>query len=280
MNILPLCPLCGNSFAPRTNRQKYCRICIHKPCPTCGKPKDVRAEKCKQCEFVNRIGQPNIKNCRERPPLEQVILEIESLGLLPERQYSFGYIMGVFFGDGCIGNAVQRSKHTCKNGTVITQEKHTLMMRLSVTSQAFAKHFSRQWELLTGRKSKVWETTRTNFDASTLKGMKEEEYSVKLFNVNPVYLSFARYMAHLKYEADLYELLRFPSEVARGFIHGMIDSEGYVNEKYTDIANKRATLLDVIAIMLESLGYKATIYMSPSQKVAHLRTGVIYKKCI
>lgn len=270
------CALCDALFTPRNIRQQYCSPCVNKPCPSCGKPKDVRAEKCKQCEFANRIGQPNIKNRRERPPMEQVISDIEAIGLLPEKQYAFGYVIGVTFGDGCVNESTVQSKHTCKNGAVVIQVKQLLHIDLQVTSQDFANRFALQWKSLTGRTTKVGSFVRT-FRSSTLKGMPDE-YTSRLFRVSIANIAFARYLAHLKYGSRPSELLKFPLEVVRGFVHGMIDSEGYVRPEYTDIANKDIDLLNTLVAMLEMLGYTATVYTSPSQSVAHLRTQYMYHK--
>jgi len=76
-------------------------------------------------------------------------------------------------------------------------------------------------------------------------------------------------------------MLDFPLEVMRGFLHGMIDSEGYLNPKVPkriDIANKDIDLLNTLVIMLERLGYTANVYTSPSQSVSHLVTYMPYSK--
>ncbi len=275
MDILPSCVQCNNPFTPRDRLQKYCPTCIEQShiCVDCGarKHRSTRGPRCKKCDEVHHIDMPNLKNRREEPPIEQVIAEVEAFGLLSEKQYAFGYVMGVMFGDGSISKEANRPSHIRSDGTRSLNTSIVYMVRLSVTSQAFAEHFGNQWEILTGRPAKLWATTRTNFSTSTLKG-RREEYSVRLFNFRRSHILLGRYFSHLKYECDPTVLLDRPIEVTQGFIDGMVDSEGYVCERYIDIANKNIALLEVLAVMLERLGYSAKVYTSPSQSISHLRT--------
>lgn len=278
MTILPSCSLCGNSFTPRSNRQQRCSSCVikSKACETCGAKKQSGSPLCKKCFDVTRIGVPNLKNRHKDKPIEQVISEAEMLGLLPEKQYAFGYVMGVAFGDGSISRDIHNNLKR-SDGTVRPRSVTLYRVRLQVTSQAFAERFANQWTILTGKGPGIMTSTRTDFSKSTLKG-RREEYCVQLFNVGPRHAVVGRYLFHLKYESELYELLRFPPEVMRGIIHGMIDSEGCEKGKHIDIANKRATLLDVLTLMLELLGYKATVYTYSSQDISHLVTRIPYRK--
>ena len=223
-----------------------------------------------------RIGIPNLKNRREEKPIEQIISEAESIGLLPEKQYAFGYVIGVLFGDGSVSKDVHGNLKRA-DGTVRPRPVTLYRVRLQVTEQVFAERFASQWTILTGKTPSIMTTTRTDFSKSTLKG-RREEYRVNLFNIGPRHAIFGRYLAYLKYEKHLSRMLDFPLEVIRGFVHGMIDSEGYVRAKYTDIANKDIDLLNTLVIMFENLGYAATVYTYPSQAVAHLRTPTNYYK--
>ena len=96
-------------------------------------------------------------------------------------------------------------------------------------------------------------------------------YVLKGFNAAASHRIFAPYFAHLKYQCDPSILLQFPDDVLRGFVQGMIDSEGYITDKYTDIANKNRALLNALVQMFARLGRQAKVYDSPSQNVAHLR---------
>ena len=209
-----------------------------------------------------------------------ILPPIDPTWFLPEKQYAFGYVMGVIFGDGCISRELQQQSHIRSDGTRSPGMATIYLVRLQVTSQAFAERFGSQWEILTGRPAKIWSTTRTNFDKSTLKGRKEG-YNVQLFNFRRCHVLLGRYFAHLKYERHPSKMLDFPLEVMRGFLHGMIDSEGYLNPKVPkriDIANKDIDLLNTLVIMLERLGYTANVYTSPSQSVSHLVTYMPYSK--
>src|SRR6266571_4565201 len=114
-----------------------------------------------------RIGIPNLKNRRPEKPIEQIISEIETFGLLPEKQYAFGYVIGVLFGDGSISKETQRQSYIRSDGTRSPEMATIYLVRLQVTEQAFAERFGSQWEILTGRPAKLWSTVRTNFDKST-----------------------------------------------------------------------------------------------------------------
>jgi len=281
MDILPSCVLCGNPFTPKDIRQKRCPDCVlkRKSCAVCGIEKRSPGLRCVQCEYAARFGRPNLKIRREEKPIEQVISEAEVIGLLPEKRYAFGYVIGVIFGDGSISKDVV--KHLKRaDGSPRVRPVTLYRVRLQVTEEAFAERFVKQWSVLTGKTPNIWQTTRTNFNKSTLKG-RREEYSVQLFDVNFAHALFGRYLAHLKYGKHSSRALDFPIETTRGFVHGMIDSEGYLNAKKPgriDIANKDIGLLDTLVKMFASLGFKATIYTYPSQNVSHLVTHMPYVK--
>lgn len=283
MDIVPSCQQCGNSFTPRRHRQKYCSVCIEQShvCVDCGarKHRSVRGPRCKSCADIKRIGNPNLKNRREEIPIEQVTFEVEAFGLLPEKQYAFGYVIGTVFGDGSITKDKKRNLKR-RDGAPRDRLVTLYRIRLQVTERVFAERFAQQWTILIGKVPSIMTSTRTDFSKSTLKGCREE-YTVELFTIGPRHALLGRYLAYLKYDSELYELLRFPPEVMRGFIHGMIDSEGYLNPKRPgriDVGNKRVTLLDVMAFMLDIIGYKGTVYTSPSQSVAHLIAYLPYSK--
>jgi len=127
----------------------------------------------------------------------------------------------------------------------------------------------------------VYTSFRTNFEKSTLRGRRKEGYSVQLFNVRQGHVLLTRYLAHLKYERHPSKMLDFPLEVMRGFIHGMVDSEGYLNPKRPeriDIANKDTRLLDTLVLMLNCLEFGGKVYTNPSQSVSRLVTSMPYVK--
>ncbi len=286
MDILPSCVSCGNPFTPRRHRQKYCPPCIQQShtCVDCGaeKHRSVRGPRCRKCTDLLRIddGKTGKWNRRVEKTIDQVVCEVESFGLLPDKQYAFGYVIGVVFGDGSISRVTNCIPHTRSDGTTATHDSTIYLIRLSVTSQTFAENFAKHLETLINKPVKVRSAIRTSFDKSTLKG-RREGYSVQLFNIEKCHVLLGRYLAHLKYESSPTELMRFPLEAIRGFIHGMIDSEGYLNPKKPgciDIANKDIKLLDTLVEMFALLGFKATVYTYPSQNVSHLVTRMIYTK--
>ena len=285
MNILPSCKSCGNSFTTRRSLQKHCPTCIEKShtCIDCGaqKHRSVRGPRCRKCTNITRIGKPNLKGRCQEKPIGQVIAESEALGTLPEKQYALGYVIGVIFGDGSISKDVHDSLKR-SDGALRDRPVTLYRIRLQVTERIFAERFARQWQILTGKTPTIMTSVRTNFSKSTVK--IREGYAVRLFTIGPRHALLGRYLAHLKHDSELYELLRFPPLVMQGIIHGMIDSEGWSpdwnSRKRIEISNKRATLLDVLAHMLNLLGYKATVYTSAIDQMSRLVTYMDYQKYI
>jgi len=263
-----MCRACGAEFLPRVGKQVYCDPC-HTPCPDCGKPKDVRALRCRSCAAIQREGVPAPHNRRTPPPIDEVIAQCEGLGLPESKQYAFGYVIGVIFGDGSVSRVVDRIKFQSRSGRISVFEVASYRPRLGVTSRAFAERFAAQWAVLTGRIVGVREGTR-RFGKATLPGMPDN-LTITIYTVNPRHTLLGRYLANLKYERGPATLPEFPEDVRRGILAGMIDSEGYIAPKYIDITNKDRALLLAIDAICTSLGKRSTIYDSPSQKVLHLR---------
>lgn len=262
------CRICDAVFMPRDWRQSYCLDCSTAPCIDCGGAKDARAPRCRACDTIFQRGRP--KGRRAIPPIDTIISEVETIGLQSDKQYAFGYIIGVTFGDGYVGQVTDKIKHRCKDGSITVNTGTSYRPRLSVTEEWFANRFAEHWQIPTGRSVKVWSHTRSSFEKSTLKGARTG-YTLTLYVAAPRHAKISRYLHHLKYVCEPSYALQFPVEVLKGFIQGMIDSEGYTSPKYTDIANKNTDLLDALVVMLDRLGIAAKVYNSPSQNVAHLR---------
>lgn len=282
MDIVPSCFNCGKPFTPRRHKQKYCSSCIEQShlCIDCGvrKHRSVRGPRCKKCTDAFKFGKPNLKNRREPLPIEQVITEVESFGLLPDKQYAFGYVIGVVFGDGAISKDVH-DKLRRSDGSPRLRPVVLYRIRLQVISQAFAERFANHWEILAGKRPTIMSTTRSHWPDSSL-WKPEHRRDVKLFNVAPRHMLLGRYLAYLKFDSELYDLLRFPPDVMLGFMHGMIDSEGWVSRrnKRIEVSNKRATLLDVLGLMANSFGYTASVSEQPFDMFRLYIYGMPYVK--
>lgn len=193
-------------------------------------------------------------------------MQAEALLAIPEKAFSFGYVLGVIYGDGSVSRTTDRRLLRDRE----TRSAYTsYRIRLQVTDRAFAEAFRAQWRCLTGRYVSVWSTVRTNFDNSSLKGHARRP--TELFIVSPRANTLGRYFHYRKYECAPEWLLSLPREAALGFICGFIDSEGYVNPRYLDIANQDEHLLESVRSMFSRIGYPTRIYRNPSQRVAHLR---------
>jgi len=262
------CIGCGAEFIPHVGKQKWCYPC-HKPCPDCGCPKDVRAARCRKCDAAIQEGARKPNSGLKSPPIEKVVASIEALGLHPDRQFAFGYVIGVTFGDGSISVSTVRGKHLCKSGriTICTQTDHRF--RLQVTCREFAEALARQWGVLTSITPGVSSSVRTTFSRTTLRGHSPRP--LRLYLVSPRNRPLARYLHRLKYEIGPVCFTDFPRQVQLGILCGMIDSEGYVAKKYLDVANKDVSLLKAVQALFLAFGYPTRIYQSPSQRVAHLR---------
>lgn len=262
------CRKCGIDFAPRDWRQDYCDPC-HTPCPDCGGGKDIRAARCRNCFGKHREGVPISWTRRAPLPIEEVIICVEDIGTQLGKQFAFGYVIGVAFGDGCITRVSETVRHKCKSGAVSHHQILRYRFCLQVTSQEFAEAFARKWTLLTGRPAKARTYTRTNFASSTLKGHTPKP--ILLHIVSCGHILFTRYLHNLKYTIGPSGLVKFPREVKLGIICGLIDSEGYVSGKYLDLANSDIGLLQSAQAIFADIGYSTRIYRSKSQRIAHLR---------
>jgi hypothetical protein len=263
-----VCVGCGKSFVPRIGKQRWCYPC-HTPCPDCGGAKDVRAVRCRKCDAASQEGISKPGCGRKAPTIEKVIHSIETIGLQPDRQFAFGYVIGVTFGDGCITVAKPKTAHKCKSGRVTRCVQTDHRFRLQVTNRDFAEAFAQQWGILTSVRPSVAPMVRTNFQKSTIPGHVSR--TVHLYSVSPRNRPLARYLHRLKYSVGSTALPTFPRQVQLGILCGIIDSEGYIAKKHVDVANKDVALLEAVQTIFRTFGYPARIYRSPSQTVAHLR---------
>ncbi len=262
------CSVCKTPFMPRHWKQSVCAACATALCVDCGGKKDARSPRCRACDTKFQRGIS--KGRRPEKPIETVIAEVEAIGLRPDKQYAFGYVIGVIFGDGCVSRVTDKIKHRCTDGSITVNTETSYRPLLMVTEEWFAHCFANQWCILTGRTVTVRKGFRSNFETSTV--LKRKDYTITTFTVHPRSASVGRYLHHLKYKSAPAVLLKFPLDVFSGITQGMIDSEGYICAKYIDVSNMNIALLHVLAKMFNQLGTPARVYLSPSQKgCGHLR---------
>ncbi len=173
--------------------------------------------------------------------------------------YPAGYIVGVVMGDGWLFD--RKSGNSRAYG-----------VRLDVTSKSFALEFKKQFEAC--RAGSVWvgERTVVRDSLSFLPGMPAN-YKSRMYRVSVGSREWFEKLKPVKKDRNLDLIRDKGSEFRKGFVQGMIDSEGYVNDKYTDIAGKDAALLDLTREFFESMGHKAKVYgpYPYSRGVRHLR---------
>ena len=249
-----VCDLCGKVrklFKPEALRRKSdrCMDCqwaemrrkgrVALVCPRCGKTKVV-----KKCV----VRQGTLGYCRGC----QIIYDKS----IPDT-FNAGYVTGVMMGDGCF--------RPQKNGNSLG-----FVLRLDVKSEAFARKFRDVASQCTGNSGWVGTYHRVN-KANPKISMPaiDAMYWLAVIGSREWYEK----LQPIKKAKDWSRLEGFGDEFARGFVDGMVDSEGYVNEKYTDIAGKDVGLLLLTEKYLKQLGYKTKIYKpySYSRGVSHLR---------
>ena len=173
-------------------------------------------------------------------------------------------MLGVILGDGSL------SKGRCGNGTGYG-------LRLEVKSEAFARKFASHVEAVVGRKP--WFTTYTKTVKANPK-IRMPEVTITCHITGIWSREWYDILAVFEKQRQFSGILEFGEEFKRGFLQGMIDSEGYVNPKYVDVANKDIQLLETVKLVAESLGHRAYV-TGPypySRGVAHLRLDPIFQK--
>lgn len=252
------CEVCGKKQNRRGARARLVRKCIdchnrlkreskvEMACPRCGKVKVVIPyfavrRKSAYCLRCPKIIDPAIPDT-----------------------YSAGYVVGVMLGDGCF--AKSRSSTANKDGT----RPSAFALRLAVTSEAFAQKFATHIERLTGRRPWTGSYTRKRKANPALR--MPESISTEWIVIRSSREWYER-LWPIKHEHAYGRITDKGPEFKAGFVSGMIDSEGYINPKYTDIANKDMALLELTVRMLGDIGHRAKIYgpYPYSRGVAHIR---------
>ena len=251
------CDLCGKTrkmFKPealkrksdrcmacqRVEKTRNGRVCLI--CPRCGKVK--RVKKC-------TVREGTLGYCRGCDVIYDKTIP---------NTYDSGYVVGVMMGDGCF--RPQKTKSSIG-----------FVLRLDVKSEAFARKFREVAARCTGNEG--WTGTYHRVNKANPK--------IKMPAVDGMYWltvvgsrEWYEKLQPIKKAKEWSRLDGFGDEFAKGFVDGMVDSEGYVNDTYTDIAGKDVGLLEVTRKYLKQLGYKAKIYepYSYSRGVSHLRVTV------
>jgi predicted nucleic acid-binding Zn-ribbon protein len=261
---------------------------MQKQCPLCGKIRTghgerfERATRCADCYNAERGAKRARVVCpkcgcvkfrklsNQRPGTEGYCKTCARLtdASIPDT-YEAGYVFGVVLGDGYlfVNPGVVRSStgHKTKGYGV----------RLEVKSEAFARKFARYLEECAGRKPWMKGCAHKGAANEALKMPAQDwtRWTVVLGS-----REWCDKLVPVKKHRN-FDLLRGTGvDFKRGFVDGMVDSEGYVCRKvsppYTDVANKDIELLNLTRDFLRDLGYRSRIYgpYSYSRGVAHLRT--------
>lgn len=277
MNIT--CPKCGidRRYPPSTAsrlKSHICRKCENAgktnsvTCSTCGKVRHFRpatitrlkTHECKECidkAFASertvltcphcgatRSHRPSIGDRRATQSCLNCPRHIPNVPI-PDT-FDGGYVLGVIMGDGLIACLNQKSG------------SKTYILKLSVTSKAFADRFRDTLHRVTGHKP--WETVCTSVKNGDPKlGFRPKEvteYIVGLTNRD-----WYDRLKPFKKDRDFTGIVERSEDFRRGFFQGMLDSEGYINEEKNRLAisNKDMGLLVTVAFVAKSLGMNATI---------------------
>jgi predicted RNA-binding Zn-ribbon protein involved in translation (DUF1610 family) len=256
------CPKCGKvrNFRPATIaklKTKVCRTCLDaeekskwvtKKCPHCGHEKLLPP-----AEASRRSG--HCLHCPRHKPG----------GELPDT-FDGGYLLGVVLGDGCLFKG--------KGPT-----GYFYGIKLEVTSEAFALRFKDHLEVVIGKKA--WMTTsERDIKANEKIGMPATH--IKTFIVGVTSREWYDILRPSKKDRNFDGILDKGEDFLRGLFQGILDSEGYANEKYIDISNKDLQFLNLVRDVLLSLGFPATIYgpYADAKGVAHLRTLPLFTKTV
>lgn len=263
--MIIICEVCGKQQQRRGKRARQVRKCIdchnrlkreskvEMTCPRCGKvkvtiPYFAARRKSAYCKGCPKLVDPTVPDT-----------------------YSAGYVVGVMLGDGTF------FRHTAAVRNKDGSKRFAYGVRLCVRSERFARKFAGHFESLTGRRLWIYSYTR-DYAANPAIGMKAGTGTEWV--VQATCREWYERLRPVKHEHAYDRIADKGPEFKAGFVSGMIDSEGYVNPKYTDIANKDMALLELTARMLGDIGHGAKIYgpYPYSRGVAHLRVGYRLEK--
>ena len=99
MEIMKTCKECGKLFHPRNSRQRYCDDKHYRPCPTCGKPVEIKyltdpTPRCADCRKNGvKLGtkSPFVDNVSEESPENDYQIKTykgkDSCGFIKEHKY-------------------------------------------------------------------------------------------------------------------------------------------------------------------------------------------------
>ena len=255
------CPECGKvrSYKPATIarlRSHVCQECRQRKikaarvtlkCPHCGRERTERPS-----EAARRAGQ-SCYHCARYIPSP-----------MPET-FDAGYVVGAVLGDEYLAR-----QYHAGHGISYT-------IRLHATDRAFAERFRQHLGACTGRGAwiRCYEYTRKAKPAIGMPETRVREWIV-IGTSREWWDKLKPYKLDRKFDG-----LETRSEQFRhGFFQGILDAEGYVCRKYTDIANADLDLLAAVRAVLISLGERASIHgpYPYSRGMDHLRTRAGFVK--
>lgn len=184
--------------------------------------------------------------------------------------FDVGYIFGVVLGDGYLYKRFVKKMNSNAYGIL-----------LAVTDSAFADRFAGTLERCVT--SKPHRRERISLKKANPKiGMPETIVIEQIVSLSS--REWFDKISPVKHDRD-FDVIRSKSlEFKKGFLQGMLDSEGYVNygNKYTDISGKDLNLLAVVREIAEACGYKAKVYgpYPYARGVAHLRINQCLEKTV
>lgn len=188
---------------------------------------------------------------------------------MPEN-FDTGYLFGVVLGDGYLSKRYVKKMNSFSFG-----------IKLAVTDIAFATRFAETLERYFENKPWRKAYTRTR-KANPEIGMPETSVTEHVVSISS--REWYDRIAPVKLGRDFSIIRSKNMEFRKGFLQGMLDSEGYISHqyRYTDIAGKDLALLESVAEIAREMGYKAKVYgpYPYARGVAHLRINDCLDKTV
>ena len=230
----------------RSAKKRAARVTLK--CPHCGHERSL-----KPSEAAKRSGE-SCFHCARYVPAE-----------MPDT-YDADYVVGVVSGYGFL---ISDKKPDGRCGYYVG---------LTVTDRAFAEKFRHHAAAAMNRRPwmKPYVTSR---DGTPEIGMPPT--TVTDWHVKAGSRQWHDMLVPYKKDRNFDGILDKSEEFRRGFLQGVLDSDGYVSPHgYCDISKQDIALLEAVKAVLESLGERAAIYgpYPYSRGVAHLRTTAKLQK--
>lgn len=152
------------------------------------------------------------------------------------QNYHFGYVLGAILGDGSLYIG-KRSENV------------VYLLSLGARDEDFVEGFCHHYEMLTKRKAK----TRSYYKSGKL-----------FFQASPANKGLYQLFFPIKHHKDFQPLFTLTKEAKKGFLAGIIDSEGHITCKgrRVIVTNEDIALLNAVQNILKTFDISSDIYVT------------------